>query len=404
MKNKPDRINSSTQAPDSNRKPHILFLFSDTGGGHRAAAESIIEALQLEFGDALTTEMVDFLIDYAPPPYNRLPGFYPDLVRIPELWGVGFLISDGRSQARIMTSTMWPIVRRAARRLIREHPNDLLVSVHALGTSFLLRALGSKRPPFITVVTDMVSTHALWYDQRADLTLVPTEMARQRAIEFNMSPDKIIVVGQPVSERCSAPGGDQKSLRQKFGWTLDKPTILLVGGGEGMGPLSETAIAIDESGLDVNLVIVTGRNAKLKSELEARTWDNPTFIYGFTKDMPDYMRASDVLVTKAGPGTIAEALIASLPIILYSKLPGQEDGNVRFVESVGAGVWAPEPLQVVRTLTRWICRPSERLKVVENCRKAARPDASRVIARILGEKIGLGVAKHESMPPISSDV
>ncbi|HCC79352.1 MAG TPA: galactosyldiacylglycerol synthase [Anaerolineae bacterium] len=389
IKNNPEWITASTQEPESTRKPHILFLFSDTGGGHRAAAESIIEALQLEFGDALTTEMVDFLLDYAPPPYNRLPEFYPDFVRIPELWGVGFLISDGRRQARIMTSTMWPIVRRAARRLVREHPNDLLVCVHALGTSFLLRALGSKRPPFITVVTDMVSTHALWFDQRADLTLVPTEMARQRALEFNMSPDKVIVVGQPVSERCSTPAGDRQTLRQKFGWTLDKATILLVGGGEGMGPLEETAIAIDESGLDVNLVIVAGRNIKLKADLEVRTWDNPTYIYGFTKDMPDFMRASDVLVTKAGPGTIAEALIASLPIILYSKLPGQEDGNVRFVESVGAGVWAPEPLQVVRTLTRWICRPNERLNVVENCRQAARPDASRRIARILGEQLGL---------------
>jgi 1,2-diacylglycerol 3-beta-galactosyltransferase len=120
--------------------------------------------------------------------------------------------------------------------------------------------------------------------------------------------------------------------------------------------------------------------------------------------MPDLMRASDVLVTKAGPGTIAEALIASLPMILYSKLPGQEDGNVRFVESVGAGVWAPEPLQVVRTLTRWICRPHERLKVVENCRQAARPDASRRIARILGEQLDLGDAKNGPIPSTSPDV
>lgn len=404
MKNNSEVNKPSIQAPVSNRKPHILFLFSDTGGGHRAATEAIIEALQLEFGDALTTEMVDFLTDYAPPPSNRLPEFYPDLVRIPELWGVGFHISDGRPQARLMTSTMYPIVRRAARRLVREHPNDLLVSVHALGTSFFLRALGSKRPPFITVVTDMVSTHALWYDQRADLTLVPTEMARQRSLEFNMSPEKVIVVGQPVSERCSTPAGDKETLRKKFGWTLDKATILLVGGGEGMGPLTETAIAIDESGLDVNLVIITGRNTKLKAELEARSWDNPVYIYGFTQDMPDLMRASDVLVTKAGPGTIAEALIASLPIILYSKLPGQEDGNVRFVEAVGAGVWAPEPLHVVRTLTRWICRPHERLKVVENCRQAARPDASRRIARILGAQLGLGKAENGTIPSTYPDV
>ena len=371
------------------KKPHILFLFSDAGGGHRAASEAIIEALHLEFGDAVVTEMVDFLQDYAPPPYNRLPHIYPDLVRVPELWGVGFYISDGRRQARIMTSTLWPIVRRAARRLVREHPSDMLVSVHPLANSFLLKALGKNRPPFITVVTDMVSTHALWFDQRADLILVPTEMARQRAIEYTMLPEKVRVVGQPVAESCSAPPGDKITLRDGLNWPQDKIIVLLVGGGEGMGPLAETARAIDESGLDVGLVIVTGRNTRLKAELEVQTWENPTFIYGFIHNMPCFMRAADVLVSKAGPATIAEALNAALPIILYAKLPGQEDGNVSFVEHVGAGVWAPEPLQVVRTLTRWICRPVERHKVVENCRRAARPEAARVIARILGEQLGL---------------
>jgi 1,2-diacylglycerol 3-beta-galactosyltransferase len=105
--------------------------------------------------------------------------------------------------------------------------------------------------------------------------------------------------------------------------------------------------------------------------------------------MPDFMRASDFIVTKAGPGTVAEALNAELPIILYSKLPGQEDGNVTFVEEEGAGVWAPEPREVVRTLTRWISHPEERKQVVENCRRAGRPEAARTIAREIGGMLGL---------------
>jgi 1,2-diacylglycerol 3-beta-galactosyltransferase len=215
------------------------------------------------------------------------------------------------------------------------------------------------------------------------------EMARQHAIQYTMLPDKVRVVGQPVSQRCSAPLGNKSLLRERFGWPQGKQVILLVGGGEGMGPLAETARAIDESGLDVCMVVVTGRNSKLEVELKEKTWENPTFIYGFTHDMPDFMRAADIIVTKAGPGTIAEALIANLPIILYAKLPGQEDGNVDFVVSEHVGVWAPEPLSVVRTLTRWISRPAERQKVVENCCRVARPDASRQIALILGRRLGL---------------
>jgi len=375
--------------PGKNRKPHILFLFSDTGGGHRAAMDAIIEGLQFEFGDRVTVETVDFLKDYAPPPYNQLPRIYPDLVKIPELWGAGFKISDGRPQARMITSSFWPLVRTAARRLVKEHPADLLVSVHPVANSFALKALGKKRPPFVTVVTDMVSTHAMWFDKRADLILVPTRMAWASAVENHMDPDKVRVAGQPISLRHSIKDCDKATLRDKYGFPTDKFTVLLVGGGEGMGPLGETAQAIDESGLDVNLVIVTGRNTKLKAELEELTWENPTFIYGFVRDMPDFMRAADVIVTKAGPGTIAEALVAGLPIILYAKLPGQEDGNVDYVENRGVGVWAPESLKVVQTLTRWYCHLAEREKIIERCLSAARPNASLLIARALGEKVGL---------------
>jgi 1,2-diacylglycerol 3-beta-galactosyltransferase len=370
-------------------KPHITFLFSDTGGGHRAASEAIIESLHSEFGDAVVTEMVDFLKDYAPPPFNLLPEIYPDIMRAPELWGALFDISDGRPQARFVTSTFWPYVRRAIHRLVRDHHSDMLVCLHPLANSFALKALGKVHPPFVTVVTDLVSTHALWFDQRASLILVPTEQARQNGIQYKMLPEKIRVVGQPTSQRCSAPVGDQALLRKGLGWPQGKFTVLIVGGGDGMGPLAETARAIDESGLDVSLVIVAGRNSKLEAELKEQVWENPTFIYGFTHDMPDFMRAANVIVTKAGPGTIAEALNAELPIILYAKLNGQEDGNVDFVVSEGVGVWAPESQAVVRALTRWICRPQERQKVVINCRRTARPDASRQIALILGAQVGL---------------
>jgi len=371
------------------RKPHIVFYFSDTGGGHRSAAEAIIEAMNLEYKNQVTTEMVDFFKDYAPRPFNRAAAMYPYMVKAPQLWRASFRVTDGRARARVITTTMWPIARQAARALVKSHPADLIVTVHPFANSFALKALGKDRPPFINVVTDMVTTHALWYDNRADMILVPTETARRRAIKYRMPPEKVHVVGLPVADQYCRPLGRKGILRKKLGWPLGKPIILLVGGGEGMGPLAKTAQAIDACGLDVGLVIVCGRNERLKKTLEACRWENPTLIYGFTTSMPDFMRASDFIVTKAGPGTIAEALNAQLPIILYSKLPGQEDGNVSFVEEEGAGVWAPTPPDVVRTLTRWISRPAERKEVIENCRRAGKPEAARTIAHIIGEKLGL---------------
>jgi 1,2-diacylglycerol 3-beta-galactosyltransferase len=282
--------------------------------------------------------------------------------------------------------------------MARDHPADLIVTVHPVANTFALRALGPNRPPFYTVVTDMVTTHALWFDTRSDGIFVPTEQARERALVYHMPAAKLQVVGLPVADRYCAPAADKEIARKKLQWPLDKPIVLMVGGGEGMGPLGRTARAIDESGLDVGLAIVCGRNQKLKVALESQAWENPAFIYGFTRDMPDLMRAADFIVTKAGPGTIAEALNASLPIILYSKVAGQEDGNVTFVESEGAGVWAPKPQLVVRALTRWISRPQERQKVVESAHRAARPDAARRIARVLGQRLGLEAQKPVEKP------
>ncbi len=372
-----------------NRKPHILFLFSDTGGGHRSATEAIIEALEMEYQDNFTCEKVDIFKDYAPHPLNRMPDWYPYMVLAPQLWGASFRVTDGRPQARAITTTMWPVAARTARNIIRHHPSDLVVTVHPLAVSWILKALGKNRPPFITVVTDMVTTHALWFDKRSDAILVPTDIARQKALQYGMPPEIVTVVGQPVARKYCVPSGDKAMLREKLGWPQNKFIVLAVGGGEGMGPLGQTARAIADSGLDVALIIVAGRNERLKSSLEKTHWQVPTLIYGFTREMPDFMRAADVLVTKAGPGTIAEAFNAHLPIILFSKLPGQEDGNVTYTVDEGAGIWAPTPQRVVSALRDWVNNPSAREKVVEACRHAARPNSSMEIAHVIGEKLGL---------------
>lgn len=376
------------------RQPHVVFFFSDTGGGHRSAAEAIIEAMQIDYGASFTSEMVDFYKEYGPGVFKRVPELYPEMVKAKSLWRASFYATDGPAQVRLMTRSLWPVMRAATRKLIRNHPADLIVTVHPLANTFTLMALGAKHPPYFTVVTDLVTTHAFWFDARADRILVPTELARERAVEHKMPPAKLEVVGLPVAERYCAPVGNKNALRRRLGWPTEKPVALLVGGGEGMGPLGKTARAIDESGLDLAQVIVCGRNEKLRATLQSETWENPTFVYGFTREMPDFMRAADVLITKAGPGTIAEGLNANLPIIMYSKIAGQEDGNVTFVESEGAGVWAPKAQLVVRSLTRWISKPQERERVVANARRVARPDAAHRVARILGARLGL-----KSSPP-----
>ena len=109
-------------------RPHILFLFSDTGGGHRSASEAIIEALHLEYGDQYSTEMVDIFKDYAPSPLKMLPAMYPRIVKAPRVWELGYNLSDGPMRVSALSAGAWPYVRNAFRRLIDDHPSDIIVA------------------------------------------------------------------------------------------------------------------------------------------------------------------------------------------------------------------------------------------------------------------------------------
>ncbi len=378
-------------------RPKILFLFSDTGGGHRSAAEALIEAINLEFPGQFESEMVD-IFKNAPSPLNLAIPSYPVLTQVPTIWEISYSIFDGRRRVIIANSVLGPYVRQSYTRLIEEHPCDIYVSVHPVPIAPFLEILEEKngsRPPFITVITDLVTTPAFWYDKRSDLIVVPTEAAQTRGVKLGMREEQFKVIGLPVADRF-CQNKDRKAIRERLGWPQDLPMVMIVGGGEGMGPIGKNALAIDRARLPVGLAVICGRNRRLKERLDAHDWHIPAFTYSFVREMPDFMAAADVLVTKAGPGTISEAFIAGIPLILYSRLPGQEEGNVTYVIEEGAGVWAPTPGKVVRTLETWLDYPEMRQRAANNARRLARPAAAREIARIIAKYVGVDKAEIES--------
>jgi 1,2-diacylglycerol 3-beta-galactosyltransferase len=368
-------------------KQEIIFLFSDTGGGHRSAAEAIIKAIELDFPNTYTCKMVDFFKEYSPPPLNLAGPAYPLMSRMEYMWEFTFKASDNPDFMRVLFSAFWPYIRFGIYKMLRENPADLYVSVHPLINIPFLRAMRRKdvNTPYMIVVTDLVSSHTAWFANEADLIIVPTKQALKPARHAGIHPKKLRVIGLPVADRFCKPPGDKKGLRNKLGWPQEKTIILLVGGGEGMGPLGSVSQKINDAKLDAGLVVITGRNKKLKKELESLDWNIPTKIYGFVTEMPDFMRAADILVTKAGPGTICEALIANLPIILYHRIPGQEEGNVSYVIDEGAGVWAPDIDEIINTLRDWLAHPEKRLQAVKHAKRLAKPNASHEIARKITE-------------------
>ncbi|MFB0533586.1 MAG: glycosyltransferase [Anaerolineae bacterium] len=380
----------------------VLILMSDTGGGHRSAAEAIAEAVHQLYGEACRVEIADPWADHTPFPINRLGQLYSPLVnRGTILWKFIFRSTSNRRVLSFLVEIFWPAIRKSMKDFLRQSNPDVIVSVHPVLTYFSIRALqeANLRIPFVTVVTDLVSLHPLWLCPETDSCLVPTELARNRALANGLPLEKVKVVGLPVGLEFAKGAGEKEILRDKLGLERDRPTILVVGGAEGVGKVYKIARAIARTRVNAQLVVVAGRNHRLRRRLQKVDWQIPTTVLGFVANMPELMGASDVIVTKAGPSTISEALAAGLPILLSSFIPGQEEGNVEYVIDNGVGTWAEKPQLVAATLAQWLQPENDTLTyMAQKAQRLGRPQATLDIAATIFNLAQASGSSTQSQP------
>ncbi len=366
----------------------LLFLFSDTGGAHRSSACAVAHALHELYDEQVQIELVDALTDYAPWPFNRLGNVYPYMVRLNGWpWAAGYLMSDGARRVALLTSSCWPWVRPALLRLIRDHPSDAIVCFHPIFNHLIMKTLARTgvKTPLITQVVDLVTAHAFWFAPHVTRCLVPSEENRQRALAHGLPAERVLLTGLPVDPRfVAAARQDPSATRQRLELEPDLPVVLLVGGGEGMGPLRRISRAVASSGVQAQLVIIVGRNGRLRARLSAETWPIPVRVEGFVPNMHEWMHAADLLITKAGPSTVSEALVLGLPMALSGALPGQERPTVDHVVRAGAGIWTPTPGKVAEAVRRLLAPDCPALaRMAARARALARPDAAWRAAKVV---------------------
>jgi 1,2-diacylglycerol 3-beta-galactosyltransferase len=314
------------------------------------------------------------------------------------LYALSFHASNGRRRVAAIRRVFEPISDPVAEEIVRSEPAAVYVSCHPIynqAIPLVIHRLGINSK-FVNVVTDLVTGHVAHYYPDVDHCVVPTEEARQEAIENLVPPKKITVTGQPVWPDFRERMGNRKATRAQLGLDPSKPVVLLMGGGDGMGRLGVTGREIAFSGLPLQLVVVCGRNQAVKRDLEFINPRMPMKVLGFVNNIPELMGAADILVTKAGPGTIAEAFIAGLPILIYDAVPGQEEGNVDYVVNRGAGAWCPLlPSTVVKHLKLLLADPRRFESMRQASARLARPDSAleiaRIVARIAGDEVSAKV-------------
>jgi 1,2-diacylglycerol 3-beta-galactosyltransferase len=415
-------------------KQKVLILMSDTGGGHRASAQALAEVLAQRHGDKVETAIVDVWTLYGPWPFGQeLVPYYRELAKRPLLWWAHFRASSLKPAAYLMSQLMSAVCYRGFEQCIREHAPDVVISMHPLCQAVPIKVLrrmhrdeleaaaaavhpgarAARRIPFVTVVTDLATPHPFWLHPRADLCFVPSDSFHKAATDRGLARSQLRQHGLPVRPGFSpkrvvlatAPGAVANgsswvasravpSVLSELGLLPDRHTVLLVGGGDGVGKLGEIVHAMAQELAEYNaaggapswapaqMAVVCGKNQELCQQLQARDWGPHLHVavVGFTSRMSDYMGVASCIVTKAGPGTIAEACCSGLPIMLSGYLPGQESGNVAFVVDGGFGAYASEPAKIASTVASWLAEPQRLAQMSERSLLAARPLATERIA------------------------
>ncbi len=368
-----------------------LFLISDTGGGHRSAAEAVTAALDENHGPIRFEHRIDDVAAHCAFPLTQLGIAYSAALRFaPPLYGALYHATNGRRRYKALVRFCEPLYRERLRNLFLLYKPDVIVSVHPLLNHAALRARADAkmlRVPIVTVITDLGNVHESWLTPEADAIVVPAREVYERALARGVAPRRLRLLGHPIHPKFENVTESKAELRKRLQLPAKKTIALLMAGGEGGGKLLPTTLALAKSKLPLHLVVVTGRNAALKAKLEelAPTFLTPMTILGYSDDVPALMRAADLLVTKAGPGTLAEANKAQVPVVVYDYVPGQERGNIDFVRSNGIGVVELTTSDVVKSVNR-IVQNKDRLIAMRARQKSIAPDGSaRKIAELIAQ-------------------
>lgn len=328
------------------------------GGGHLAAAAALEEAWRTGQPRDVVKQL-DLEKLYSSLHRKLHSGGYAKLVKsAPEVWGLVFKTTDDPEVAEKLTKLQRLFPSRSRKRFVEyleEFRPDIVLCTHYAPLEILgqlklkvdeaaakPRQKSSKssrltqpwKPFVVSVVTDF-EAHAMWMDAGVDLYCVAAKETAARLIARGAHKQNIVATGIPVAARF-ATKVDARAVRKTMGLRDDLPTLLVLSGGFGMGPVGKILGALDKVSHEFQTVVVCGRNEELRRELAAQDRKHPTRVLGFASNMHELMTVADLILTKPGGLTSSEALALGKPLFILDPIPGQEAANSDFLLERGA--------------------------------------------------------------------
>lgn len=321
----------------------ILILTSKTGGGH----VSIAEALRDQLTPGYQVEILDPQAGFVHWHYRMVSRYAL------WLWSAEFRFTDTPQRALLTHRIFAQLVSQQLDTVLEHLQPDLIIAVYPFLTYEVINVLERRGVtiPFVMLFTDPNGVHASWLtERRATATLAPTHETYAQALAAGFVPERLHQVGWPVrAQFVHADISQRTAMLNTLGLDPARFTVFLQGGGEGAAQFSQTIERVLDIGSGLQVILAAGTNQALQTRF--RAVDN-VYTLPFTKEIAPYMGAADVIMGKAGPNMLMEAVTLGKPFIATAYIPGQEEANLEFIRRHKLGWVALEPKQQHDLLAR----------------------------------------------------
>ncbi|MCR4431622.1 MAG: glycosyltransferase [Tepidanaerobacteraceae bacterium] len=359
----------------------VLILSEKFGTGHEMAAASILKGIK-KISPNTEVTIINFF-QYFQPYFSRmtLNLYLKALDFRPEIWGYFYERERNKKRATISKKMIQMGASSMLKRMIEREKPDVIVCTHPFPCCVASRL--KRRGMYFALaaaITDF-DVHGFWINEGIDAYLVAHEIMIESMMKFGVNADKIFATGIPIDPNFDDFKG-KVLAKEILGFDKDLPVVLMAGGGLGISGIDMRLIET-LAGEPLQLAVICGKNKAARRRLEELARQNGfenAKIYGFVENMWDFMEAADLMISKAGGLTMAEALARELPIIIYNPLPGQEERNARFLLRNGAARYARDREILIRMVKdmlsdekklRYIKFRGSKLKKTASARKAA---------------------------------
>ena len=363
--------------------PRILVLSASVGAGHLRAAEAVELALRQVVPDA-TVRNIDVL-EMTNRLFKRVYGeFYLDLVnKAPHALGYFYDLLDqpsstGKHRSDHVRLYLQKLNLKTFMKFLQSEPWDLVINTHFLPAEIIahLRQKGEIDLPQVTATTDF-ETHRLWFNQPCDRYFTATHEGALYLQHWGVPAADVFTTGIPIHPVFSTPK-DRKECIAKHGLADDRPIVLQLSGGFGVGPIEKLFHALLSVEQPIQLVTITGRNETLKDHLSKILPPNrhKVKVMGFTKEIDELMQAADLVVSKPGGLTTSEVLARGAVMVIVNPIPGQESRNSDYLLESGAAIKANNIATLGYKVNALLKDPARLEQLRANVQRIARPRAA----------------------------